>query len=61
MNNLVTCEKETIIRFFEYCPKCGKYIAPGFRTDMCPFCKHDFTNYLGYKERLLEDRKFLDL
>ena len=36
-----------IMRPFEHCPDCGKYIAPGFRTDCCPFCWADFT---GTKE-----------
>ena len=47
--------RETIIRVFDYCPKCKEYISPGFRTDMCPFCKHDFIQYPEYQRRLEED------
>lgn len=37
------------LRVFEYCPECGKYIAPGFRTDACPFCSADFKETKEYK------------
>ena len=42
---------EPIIRVFDNCPDCGKYIAPGFRTDCCPFCWADFSETPEYKGR----------
>jgi len=49
---------EVVIRAFEYCPDCGKYISPGFRTDCCPFCWADFTGTKEFKERQKSDKEF---
>jgi len=53
--------QQPIIRVFEHCPKCRKYISPGFRTDMCPFCKEDFTHTREFQERLESDRNLIKL
>ncbi len=45
-------EYEPIMRPFTYCPNCKKYINPGFRTDMCPFCHADFSQTKEFKEKV---------
>ena len=50
---------EPIMRPFDHCPKCKKYISPGFRTDRCPFCETDFTNTREFQEQLENDRNLL--
>ncbi len=50
---------ELLKRAFEHCPACNTYIAPGFRTDACPFCKRDFTTTPEYQKQKNKDIKFL--
>ncbi len=49
---------ELLMRAFENCPGCKKYIAPGFRTDACPFCGKDFTTTPEYQKQKEEDLAF---
>lgn len=51
---------EPFSRIFEYCPDCGEYLHPGFRTDMCVFCFADFSDTQEFKEAVARDKSVLE-
>ena len=49
-------ENPPLTRIFSYCPDCGKYLYPGFRTDCCTECWADFSGTKEYADCVASDR-----